>query len=329
MGFPNAGVGEAPVFANFIIQNLSPRLPLIGNVGTPTGPFSFGPGSGGSLNLPPLGILKVKLRFTPTVLGPVTGALVITSNDLAHPLVTVHLQGTGMPGVPSLSIPALAEPPNPLSMNFGVVGIGELSKTLTLRITNTGLGALGGSVGALAGQFAVISPVVPFGPIAPGGVQLVKVTFTPTTPGPALASLTITTTNTAPKKHTLVVPITGTSGPGRLATNVATAPVFTSSPETLVFGPVKQGSPPKILRFKIENTGKGDLQGNVPSSLSLPFAVIHGGGPFDLAPGQTQKIAVAFEPTLKGHVSAPLTILVTSPSKPPAGITITLSGKGT
>jgi len=213
VGFPNAGVGEAPAFANFIIQNLSPRLPLIGNVGTPTGPFSFNANTGGAFDLGPLGLRKIKLLFTPTGLGPATGALVVTSNDRALPLVTVNLKGTGLPG--------------------------------------------------------------------------------------------------------------------RLATNVATAPVFTSSPETLVFGKVKQGSSPKILRFKIENIGKGQLQGTVPSSLSLPFAVIHGGGSFDLAPGQTQKIAVAFEPTLKGHVSVPLTITVTSPSKPPAGITITLSGKGT
>jgi hypothetical protein len=36
-----------------------------------------------------------------------------------------------------------------------------------------------------------------------------------------------------------------------------------------------------------------------------------------------------FAPTAPGHVSQPLTIIVTAPGKPVAGITVTVSGKGT
>jgi len=89
------------------------------------------------------------MLYTPTGLGPQTGSLVVTSNDKVHPSKTVNLQDTGMPGVPSLSIPALLEPPNPLLMSFGTVGIGVTPKTLVLKIHNVGLGALGGGVGAL------------------------------------------------------------------------------------------------------------------------------------------------------------------------------------
>jgi hypothetical protein len=328
--FPNAGFGEAPTQKTFIIQNLSAKLPLLGTVGAPTGPFSFIAGSGGPFNLGPLGMMKVKLRFTPTGLGLEPGSLIILSNDPAHFQVQVNLKGTGMPGVPSLSVPALGEPPKPLSLTFGAVGIGLPGKTLTLRIQNVGLGALNGSLSALAPPFAVNPPLSVFGPIAPGGVQLVKVQYTPTAVTLAVSALTITTDNPAPAKHTLIVPMNGSGAPGRLATNVATAPLFTSLPETLAFGAVKHLGTPKLLSFRIENTGKGDLQGTVPASLSLPFVVLPGGsGPFDLAPGATKKVTVAFEPTAPGHVSLPLTITVVAPSKPPAGITITLSGRGT
>jgi hypothetical protein len=326
VGFPAAGLDEAPVSANFIIQNLSGKRNLVGNVGTPTGPFSFNANTGGAFDLAPLGLKKIKLLFTPTGLGLETGSLIIMSNDPAHPSVTVNLQGTGEPGVPSLSIPALAEPPNALSMNFGAVGIGEPSKTLTLRIANIGLGALGGSVGALGGQFAVTSPLAPFGPIAPGGVQLVKVTFTPTAPGPATASLTITTTDPALKKHTLIVPITGNGKPGRLATTILT-PDNQGLIQFLGFGPVKVG---KSLSksFRLENIGAGRLAGTMPA-FSAPFSVTAGSGAFDLGPGQTQKVTISFTPTAPGSASQPLVILVAPPGKPASGITLSVSGKGT
>ncbi len=317
--FPKAGFGEAPTASNFLIQNVSAKHRLVGTVEPPTGPFSFGPGSGGSFDLPPLGMLKVKLRFTPAGLGPETGALIILSNDvLHHSPVQVNLQGAGKPGVPTLSVP---------SLSFGPVGIGIAPvQTRTLKIQNTGLGKLDGTVGPLAAPFAVTTGQGAFGPIAPGGVVIVKVQFTPTAAGPAPTTLVINTDN--PGHPTISVPISGTGKPGVLATNVATAPTFTSLPETLVFGKVKQGSLPKALSFKIKNIGIGELQGTVPLG-SVPFGVTTNSGAFDLAPGATKKVTVTFVPIAPGHVSVPLTILVTSPGKPPAGITIMLSGKGT
>ena len=316
--FPNAGFGGAPTGSNFLIQNLSGKRHLVGNVGTPTGPFSFNAGGGG-FDLPPLGMLKVKLRFTPTGLGPETGALIILSNDvLHHSPVEVNLQGAGKPGVPTLSVP---------SLGFGPIGIGIAPvQTRTLKIHNTGLGKLDGTVGPLAAPFAVTTGLGAFGPIPPGGVLTVKAQFTPTAAGPASTTLMINTDN--PGHPTISVPISGTGKPGVLATNVATAPTFTSLPETLVFGKVKQGSLPKALSFKIKNIGIGELQGTVPLG-SVPFGVTTNSGAFDLAPGATKKVTVTFVPIAPGHVSVPLTILVTSPGKPPAGIIITLSGKGT
>lgn len=97
--------------------------------------------------------------------------------------------------------------------------------------------------------------------------------------------------------------------------------------DTLGFGQSAVKGPAKSASFKIKNIGAGDLKGNVPAP-SSPFAVILGNGAFDLASGQTKGVTVTFAPTAAIHFSQPLTILVTAPGKPMAGITIRLSGRG-
>ena len=293
---------------------------LVGNVGSPSSPFSILSG-GGALDLAPVSApMTVKVRFARTTLRPQAGSVVITSNDLADPSVTVNLKGAGKPGVPSLAIPSLSEPPNPIAMTFGPVGIGT-APSITLKIHNIGLGALGGTIGALSAPFAVTSPLV-FGPIAPGGAASVVVQFTPTAAGPASTTLVITTSDPNPPLHTLDVSVSGIGKPGVLTTTLA------ALGETLSFGPVSHTGAPKLMAFKIENIGKGVLAGNVPS-LSAPFSVTVGGGAYLLAPGAVKKITVEFAPTGTGPFSEPLPISATAPGKPAAGITVTLKGKGT
>jgi len=221
VAFPNAGLGETPTRANFVIRNLNAKRPLAGNVGGATGPFGIISGDG-PFSIGPLGMLKVRMTFTPAGLGVEKGSLLITTSDKVHPSVTVNLSGAGEPGVPSLSTPNLA---------FGTVGVGLPGKTLTLKIHNTGLGVLHGSVeGFLTGPFDVLTDLGTFAPIAPGGMLEVKVMFTPTVAGPASKTLVINTDD--PLLATIHVPIIGTGGPGRLTTNLPTASAFTSLNET-------------------------------------------------------------------------------------------------
>ncbi|HEY2477007.1 MAG TPA: choice-of-anchor D domain-containing protein, partial [Candidatus Cybelea sp.] len=318
---PPAGVGGAPTKGSFTIQNTSAKHHLVGNVGSPPLPFSIISG-GGAFDLPPVSApMTVKIRFTPTTRGPQAGSVVITSNDLADSSVTVNLKGAGKPGVPSLAIPSLSEPPNPLGMTFGPVGIGIPPSSITLKIHNIGLGALGGTIAALSAPFAVTSPLV-FGPIAPGGVQGVTVQFTPTAVWLQSTTLVITTTNPNPGLHVLNVPVSGVGKPGVLTTTLA--PLG----ETLSFGAVSHTGAPKVLSFKIQNIGKGELAGNVPA-LGGTFSVTGNSGAFALPPGTAKKITVQFAPPSTGPFNAPLAITVTPPGKPAAGITVTLKGKGT
>lgn len=318
--FPNAGVGESPTRRHVVIENLSMKKHLVGQVGSPAAPFSITAG-GGAFNIPPAGTLKVKMLFTPIAYGVAKGSFVITSSDARHPSLTVNLEGRGKPGVPRLSIPALSEPPNPLSMTFGAVGIG-VPRTLALKIHNVGLGALGGNVNALSAPFAITVGSGSFGPIAPGGVYTVKVQFAPTAVGLASTTLAINTNNPNPLKATLDVPVRGKGRPGVLTTTLA------ALNERLGFGGVGiNPSTPPAKSFKIKNIGKGVLAGSV-GALTAPFNLTLGGGDFTLLPGQTEKVTVEFDPTATGRSVESLVINVTPPGKPAAGITVKVAGKG-
>ena len=186
VGPSGAGFGGAPSLKTLIVQNLNAKHALVGAVGARSA-LRIASG-GGAFKLSPLGMLKVKMTFEPTGLGVEKGSLVITSNDKNSPSLTVNLAGAGEPGVPTLSAAGLT---------FGTVGIGIPPKTLTLKIRNTGLGALGGSVGGLPAPFAVTAGSGAFGPMPPGGVVSVSVQFTPTQAILSATSLVITTSDPA------------------------------------------------------------------------------------------------------------------------------------
>ena len=303
MVFPNAGFGEAPTDSNFLIQNVSAKHSLVGTVEPPTGPFSFGPGSGGPFTFPPLGIRKVKLRFTPTGLGPETDTLTVLSNDPMHSEVPVNLKGSGKPGVPTLSVP---------SLSFGPVGIGIApAPTRTLKIHNTGLGVLNGSVDPIGGPVR--------GYHRSGSIRSNRSGRGANRESAVQADRCGSGAHYAcdqcrqPGHPTIMVPVSGTGKPGVLATSILT-PNNQGLIPFLAFDKVKHA---KTLSksFKIENIGKGDLQGTIPT-YTAPFTVTHGLGVFDLAPGQMKKVTIEFAPlTPIGKTSQQLVILVNSPGE--------------
>jgi hypothetical protein len=90
-------LGTAPLRINSISRN-NPQFSQF-NVVSPLGPFTVAPGAQ----------QEVKVRFSPTSLGPHTDALTFDSNDPDEPSVTTSLQGTGIPsGMPDLIVKDLA-----------------------------------------------------------------------------------------------------------------------------------------------------------------------------------------------------------------------------
>jgi len=189
--FPNAGVGGAPTQKNFLIQNLSGKYHLVGNVGAASAQFSFISGNG-AFDLGPLGMEKVKMLFTPTAIGLQKGSLLITSNDKLYPLgLTVNLRGTGLPGHLATNIPV---PPLFLQiLSFGRVPHNGTPKSLSFKIKNIGKGELKGSVGTPAAPFSVTAGPGAFD-LAPGATKTITVQFAPTGVGrfsvPLLISVT-------------------------------------------------------------------------------------------------------------------------------------------
>ncbi len=91
--------GSAPLSKTktqrLIIQNTgAPGSTLTGTVNTPLPPFSITLGAG-SFSLAAGASMQVDVQFQPTATGPLSDAIVITSNDPVTPSLSVPLSGTG------------------------------------------------------------------------------------------------------------------------------------------------------------------------------------------------------------------------------------------
>jgi len=137
----------------------------------------------------------VRVRFTPTEIGPLTAKLEFPNDALPDPL-DIDLTGIGLG--PRLDL-------QPASLNFGSLPVGVTSAPLTLTLTNTGnidlVIGITSLTGPDSGDFAIVSNCS--GQTVPaGGVCQMTVTATPSTPGPKSASLVIPT-NAAGSPHSV------------------------------------------------------------------------------------------------------------------------------
>lgn len=298
-------MGAAPKTKVLTITNLGTRKKLTVMLGTLGAPFTRITAEG-PFGIPPLGSLGVKIRFTPTVVGPVSQTFNIPSGDVRHPSVNVGLFGNGRPG--RLTLPAT-------SFFFGRVGIGVPPGALAFKLSNSGIGKLNGSVGTLSPPFSVALGSGPFS-LLPGATWKVKLTFTPESVGPVRSTLAVTSDD--PAKPSVNLTIDGTGVAGHLVVNLP-------PPPSLFFGPVRTGSA-MAKAFTITNTAKGLLRGSV-GALDPPYSVTLGAGAFALNPGQSRTIRVRFAPTSTGRFPASLVTSVDAPSAP-ASATIAIGGRG-
>jgi hypothetical protein len=90
-------------------------------------------------------------------------------------------------------------------LSFGTLKVGA-TKTLTLKLTNKGKGALSGVVGTVGAPFTLAGGSGPF-TLQPKQSLTLRVTYAPTAAGTANGTLTITTTD--PAHSSLPVALTG------------------------------------------------------------------------------------------------------------------------
>ena len=136
-----------------------------------------------NFSVAPNGQQTVTVRFSPTTAGAQTGTLTISSNDPAHPSVTVSLNGTGItPSIPDIDV-------QPTSLDFGSVNVGATTdRTLTVR--NTGNAALNvTNITSSNARFSIMT-ATNF-TVAANGQQVVTVRFSPNATGTQTSTLTI------------------------------------------------------------------------------------------------------------------------------------------
>jgi YVTN family beta-propeller protein len=233
--------------------------------------------------------------------------------------------GTSAPSDPSAPVTPRAElTVSPATVAFADQRVGTTSSPQTVTVTNTGI-----SVFRFATDAVSVSGAEPgaFGiddgcsgtRIAAGESCTIDVRFSPTTAGTKTADLGfVSDAAFTPDRVRL-------SGTG-------VQPVFSASPDTVVFAAQTVGSTSPPQTVTVTNSGTADLR--VPANAVMlagtdpgAFAVdADGCSASNIAPGGICAVQVSFAPTVTGDLTASLVFTSDAPGSPHA---VTLSGTGT
>jgi len=240
-----------------------------------TAPFTLNAAATATLNV----------VFAPTTASSASGSVTVTSNATNSPL-TVSLTGTG--AQPGLSI-------TPASFGFGSVVDGQ-TKSQNFTLTNTGTSSLAISQLTISGAGYSISGLVTPSTIAAGASATFNAVFAPTTAGSLPGAITITS-NAPGSPSTVALSGTGLGGTAALSAN----------PTSLAFGSVNSGTT-SSKSVILTNSGTANV---TISQVTVNAKDVTTSGvttPVTLAPGQSQTMNVAFNPTAAETVSGNITI---------------------
>jgi len=245
----------------------------------------------------------ITVTFTPTVVGSRVGALTLTDNAANSPQVYV-LTGTGV-AQPIVGL-------SPTTLSFGSQALNTTSLPLTVTVSNSGTAALTFASVTASGPFAV--PTNTCGAsLAVGGACAISVTFTPTTDGAAVGSVTLTD-NAANSPQTISLTGTGIS-----------APLASLSPLSLTFPTEPLQTTSAAQTVTLTNTGNASLLvTGIVASTNFGVTTTCGAS---IAVGATCNISVTFTPTAVGNIFGTLT--VTDNSNGTVGTTQTVALEGT
>lgn len=252
------------------------------------------------------------VEVTATTAGPITGELVITSNDPDSPQLTVPLAAEAIIADPCTA--AIS----PEEVDFGLVGLGE-RRTAEVTISNLGASTCLIRQAALAPgtnpTFSLVNAPASGASIGPGQFLQVIVAFAPTTNAVASGALEVSFAN--PGTTELGATLAGTGG-------LASVSV---SPSSLDFGTVPIGcAEPARRRIRLQriNPGSGpvtSVQLVTTGELTIDTSAI----PATLAFGEVLELVVGFQPTSAGRQSGELQILA---GGTPTPILVPITGEG-
>ena len=250
---------------------------------------------------------NINVTFTPTAVGNLYGTLTVTDNNngAAASTQVVPLAGVGL-GAPAVSLSTSA-------IGFGSQLVNTTSAAQNVIVTNSGTAEL---------TLSSINATVPFvqtntcsAPVAVGGICTISVTFSPTTAGSALGSITLAD-NAGNSPQTISLTGTGT-----------TAPTVTLAPISLTFTPAQPlGTASAPQTVTLTNTGSAPLLINNIAA-SGDFATTNTCGA-SVAAGANCGIAVTFTPTAVGNRYGTLTVTDNNNGAPGSTQTVPLEGTG-
>lgn len=269
---------------------------------TVTGPFAIVTNACGTTSLAAKTDCAIRLAFSPTAVGPASGALTLVDSEGTQ---TVQLSGTGT---------ALAEDTlSPSSIAFAATIIGATSAAQPVTLSNGGGNPLTSVAISVSGPFQQTNNCTT--QVAAGAYCSINVTYLASKAGSESGTLTV-----ADIIRTQTVSLTGT---GLLP------PAFTVDPTSLSFAPqpVQVASAPQTLT--ITNSG-GAAMANVGFQITgtgaASFALASTTCGATLAKGSSCTAQVTFRPSANGATQATLTI--TSSTEQVKSVTVLLNGTG-
>ena len=250
----------------------------------------------------------INVTFRPTTMGARSASVIISSNDPAHPTLTVSLTGNGTAPIATLSTSALSYTWQLLTTTSAPQSV-TLTNTGTAPLTINSI-ALGGSV---PGDFA-ISANTCGASLNTGSSCSVSVTFSPKAVGTRNATLVFTDNsfNGSPQMVTL--------------TGLGTA--LSLTPASQDFGSVAVGTSGPTLPFTLKNYGSAAVSISsvaITGTNAGDFLLISNTCGNSLAGGATCTVRVKLYPLASGPRSAALTITDSDPASPQSS---TLTGIG-
>jgi hypothetical protein len=246
--------------------------------------------------------VPVSLSYRPTAAVASTGSLSITSNDPAHPTVTVALSGTGVQGGLSVS---------PTTFNFGSVGDGQ-TKAQIFTLTNSGTSAVTLSQISVTGAGYSVAGLTTPSSLAAGQSTTFSAQFAPATAGSLTGGISITS---SASNSPATVSLSGTGA--------AASVTVTASPSSLSFGNVNAGSA-SAKNVTLTNNGNASM---TLSQITVHSKDVHVSGistPTTIGAGQTTVLSVTFSPASSEAVTGDITVTSTQG----ASAVIPISGSG-
>jgi hypothetical protein len=165
--------------------------------------FTVAPNPTTPVTISPDAHVDFTIQFKPTIVGPQSATIAISSNDPGAPVTT--LTATGSEGNGTINVTG--------SGSFGTASCSGTTPPQTLKINNVGTCNLNVTSAIIScADFTLVNPGEFPAAISPDSGLDVGINFTPTSGGPKSCTLTITTDD--PINPVVIIPLTGNTALG-------------------------------------------------------------------------------------------------------------------